>query len=80
MEENSSAYYPFDCTLLLEYLQHFPFPDGHSYFFVITEKTFSNSSPSQVVIYPKFGKRASTSSSRIRGTSVLVRRGERTQT
>ena len=44
----------------LEHLQEFTISSCHSYFFLAkTEKTFSNSSPSQVAIYAKFGKRAS---------------------
>jgi len=50
------------------------------FFLAKTEKIFSNSSPSQVAIYAKFGKRASTRvymRARIRGASVRIRRGGR---
>jgi len=47
------------------------------FFLIKIEKTFSNSSPSQVAIYAKFGKRASAlvyMRARIRGASVRIRR------
>ena len=65
----------------LEHLQEFSIPNYHSYFFLAkTEKTFSNSSPSQIAIYAEFEKRASARvymRARIRGASVRIRRGGR---
>jgi hypothetical protein len=50
------------------------------FFLAKTEKTFSNGSPSQIVIYPKLGKTDSTRAymrAAIHGASSRIRRGGR---